>query len=773
MIRPTDKVILDLKILIHSKGYIYALCLILFEDFHHDLEKIHLIDPHSKLSVKESSLILGFLVQHPIDLTIPGDPEEVIAMKEKTYELAKELQMSYSAPQFDQLREMLEKQESGEIFPDTKDDKRNFFMKNGAVIEPTFYAGDGVYDFQYLEYLERKYKYDQDWLSQNKNFKIDEVCKVVKGIKNILQEKAKQVNLVNLDENFPNIMEKARKKLTKLCSKAEFEKIKRQQYIAATFFQYQELFPLMDRAEKDTIQKWQAFYHNLLELFIVRKSDFTEVAGIDDFFQNFSFVSGGNSEYQGPGHYNVLNSHPLIRLDDVRYFVPINYLVAEAVYETPFYWMWDDKNYRNQLAKHRGDVGEEMTFDFLSKVFGEENTFKSVLVTSKKGLVKTDIDVLCLLGNKALCVQVKSKKMTLMAKRGNSEQLSKDFKGAIQDAYDQGIVSRTSILDKNVRFVNIKGEDIQQLRKEINEVYIMGLTTENYPSLVHQVHMMLDKQADEPAPLFISMFDLELLCHYLPGPYDFLYYVRQRVALIDYWHAAEELVYLGYHLNQKLWPMKGYDGGMLDTDFGANIDRNYYPFKTGLSHLMSEKSDPIHNRWKPKKFEVLLNSIKNSNHPDATDIIFHLMDFSSDAQENMVTAMMEYKQKAISENSGKSLTTFSAPDFGLSYVVSEKLNPHELETKTEVYSTLRKYKSKCDAWLGMGSYTRSAKLVDFIFYLDDTWKFDANIAAKCEHFFGPKNPGIMVPLGKQEKIGRNESCPCNSGLKFKKCCSKK
>src|SRR5690606_32819153 len=122
---------------------------------------------------------------------------------------------------------------------------------------------------------------------------------------------------------------------------------------------------------------------------------------------------------------------------------------------------------------------------------------------------------------------------------------------------------------------------------------IMGLTTENYPSLVHQVHMMLDKEEKGPTPLFISIFDLELLAHYLPDPYDFLYYVRQRISLIDYFHAAEELVFLGYHLRRKLWKLEGYDGGMLDTDFGANIDRNYYPHKTGLSHLVSEKNDPI------------------------------------------------------------------------------------------------------------------------------------------------------------------------------------
>jgi uncharacterized protein YchJ len=770
MIRTTDQVIVDLKALIHTDGYIYSLCLILFEDFHYDLEKIHLVDPHSKLSVKECSLIIGFLVQRPMNLNFPQSPEEVIAMKEKTYELAKELQMSFSTRQFSKLREMMELRENGQELPALLEDKLDFFVKDGGIIEPTFYAGDGVYDFQYLEYLQPKYKYDQEWLIKNKRFEFGQIIKIVNKIKSILHEKSKQVNLIDIKEAFPAVIQKVKKKLTKLYSKEGFKKIEREQFIAFNFYQYQQLFPIPEFSKKNNTEDWHHFYRNLLDLFTVKASDFEDQNGLANFFANFSFFPDCNVDYEGPGHYNILNSRPLLQLDKQRYFVPINYLVAEAVYESPFYWMWEDIKYRPQLSEHRGDVGEEMAFDFLCKVFGKENTFKSVLLTSKKGQIETDIDVLCLLGNKALCVQVKSKKMTLMARRGNYEQLSKDFKGAIQDAYDQGVVSRKNILDKKVRFLDENGKDIPQLNREINEVFILGLTTENYPSLVHQVHMMLDKADDGPAPLFISIFDLELLAHYLPDPYDFLYYVRQRINLLDYFHAAEELVFLGYHLRNKLWKMDNYDGGMLDTDFGANIDRNYYPYKTGLSHLVSDKNDPILNRWKPENFDLLLKNLKHSKHENITDIIFSLMDFSGNAQEDIVKNMIAYKQKAAKENTRKTLAYPSAPDFGLTYVVTETDNPEELETVTDVYSVLRKYKSKCNAWLGLGTFTRSPNLVDYIIYLNEAWTFDQALETECDSFFGSTNPGYRIPIGNHAKIGRNEPCPCKSGKKYKRCC---
>lgn len=298
MTRTTNEVLTDLGELIYSHGYIYTLCLILFEDFHHDLDKIHLVDPNSKLSVKECSLILGFLVQQPIDFSFPKKPEDVITLKERTYALMRELQMSFSAPQFQKLREMLEQQENGEALSDKPEDKLDFFVKDGAMIEPTFYAGDGVYDFQYIEFLERKYKYDQEWLSSHKNFEIKEVCNIVNSIKNVLHEKAKQVNLLKLEETFPKIIQKAKKKLIKLYSKEEFKKIEREQFIAATFFQYQELFPLTDQSKKDHIENWEHFYGNLLDLFVIRSSDFGDGINVECFLQNFSFIADCNSNYQ-------------------------------------------------------------------------------------------------------------------------------------------------------------------------------------------------------------------------------------------------------------------------------------------------------------------------------------------------------------------------------------------------------------------------------------------------------------------------------------------
>ena len=774
--RSKDEVLTDIKELIASKGYIYSLCLILFEDFHHELDKIHQIDYRSKLSVKECSLILGFLTQEKIDFTIPDSPERVIELKEKTYELMKEFHFSFNTPQVKKIKKLLDDQGQGSKIEDSYDERFDFFVEDGGMMEPMFYAGDGVYDFQYLEYLERKYKYDKEWLLNNRGFDFQNTIQMVQKIRTLLHTKSKKVNLISLKELRQKLIQKSRKKFKNKLTDEELIRNEKQALISAEFYQFVNLFPpiqknIISPANEETRRdnKWKIFYENLIDLFVIKKSQFENSLYTERFFENFSFSPPANKDYMGPGYFNVINSKPLIKLDEDRYFVPINYLVAEAIYESPSYWMFEDQAYKNLLAKHRGQVGEEITYDFLSKVFGVDNTYKSVKISSKKGETATDIDVLCLLGSKALCVQVKSKKLTLSAKRGDTDQLTKDFKGAVQDAYNQGLISRKKILDRNVKFYRENGEEMK-ISEEINDVYIMGITTENYPALTHQSSIMLQKDDSDPFPLFLSVFDLELLAHYLNDPYDFLYYVRQRTSLMDYFRADEEIIYLGYHLRRKLWKLEEADYVALDTDFGGIIDRNYYPFKLGLSHLLSDANDPIENRWKDENFNFFCKELKRLNHPKTTDIIFHLLDWSGESRKGIVDNIVKTKNRTYSDGQTHSIATSTPPDFGICYLAIGSNDIYALQEKLEVYTVARKYKSKCNAWVGIGSLKSSKNIIDLAIYDENPWEYDAELESISNDLLNTNKKRKFISLAGNKKAGRNDPCPCKSGLKYKKCC---
>lgn len=772
MVRKTEIVIKDLKSLISSKGYIYALCMIIFEDFHINPEKIQELNLIKRLSHKEVSLLLGFLIQSQINFAPPDSWQDLIQMKQKTYELMEELHQAFTIPFVEKLQRSLEKEQEKKDF---RKEQKEFFGKGDMLTEPIFYSGTGVYDFQYLDFLERKYKYDKSWLSEKKNFDIEQTKNITIQIKNTLQEKSKKVHLYDIKERLPQIIEDIKKKNPN----EDLEKCVKEILPMMELHQYVELF-FEDVTDKKNLSmdgigenEWKSFYKGLIELFIIRKSDFNSDVNIESFLDNFSVSNkkGLNSQFKTIGNYNLINSHPIIKLDEEKYFVPIPFLLFEAIYESPFYWMIKDKEYEDQAGENRGRVGEEITYEFLLKVFGENNTFKSVKIAAKKGKDDTDIDVLCILGSKALCVQVKSKKLTTLSRTGNDEQLQKDFQEAVQDAYEQGLVSRNKIIEKNAKFINKNGSEIK-LSEEIDEVYIMGVTTENYPSLTHQVHIMLDKKNDNPFPIALTIFDLDLLAFYLNDPYDFLYYIKQRISLMDYFKAGEEMIFLGYHLQRKLWKIPKADGCLIDTSFAQLVDRNYYPLKAGLE--VSDEGDTIKNRWKNEDFDRLCNQLKNIDQAKITDIVFHLLDRSENAKKNLVDLIIKTKQKTL--NDGKTHNFYMPPDdsysprVGVTYSSLNSDNAEELGKNLLTLCLVEKYKNKGDVWIGFGSLKNSYNMIDIVAFKDQKWKYNEELENMSKIILEGKGHGRYIRI--EKKIGRNEKCPCGSGLKYKKCCGK-
>lgn len=501
----------------------------------------------------------------------------------------------------------------------------------------------------------------------------------------------------------------------------------------------------------------------------MERKDFEQNIETDAFFENFSVVPGNgiNSEFAAIGDYNLITSHPLIRIEDGRFLVPLTFFLCKAVYDRPFYWMTSDDSYRDAAGEHRGRVAEEICNGFLSKVFGANRTFRSVKIRTRRGDDATDIDVLCVLGSKALCVQIKSKRLTLLAQKGNDEALSECFKGAIQDAYNQGILARKRILAKDAAYFDAIGNEIV-LSEKIDDVYVAVITAEEYPSLAHQTRVLLHREAGAPFPIVINVFDLELLCHYLQDPYDFLYYVRQRIALMDYCIANEESIFLGYHLIHKLWKVPGRDREAIDDSFGQLIVRNYYPLRAKIP--ITDDGDAIKHKRVNPGFNRLCNRLKMLKEPKITDVIFCLMDLSEDARDSLLVAMQTAKQKTISD--GRRHDFSIPPDdlygsrLGFTYISFELNSSQQMRQVLMPFCQLRKYKSRGDIWVGFGSVKDSNEIIDAVAFNNTPWRYDATLEEMS---------AVLLTKGQYKVIGhrpgRNEPCPCGSGRKYKRCCA--
>ena len=707
--RSATIIIGDIEELTHSPGFIYSFAYMALSSLSLPTEQLSEIDWHSRPNPAELSFVLGLMIKQPLCLsTIPTD--EIASQHiTLTAALLDELHQAHTSgsQDYDQSNSITTNLHESEI------SSFRHWMKSGQrMIEPIFYGGGGAYDFQYLGMATKRYKYDEQWLENYLSTSLDELIAITEHLRTLAQTKARQITP---QESFTHMGP---------------------QFLNTLSFTADDLRHLNKPATAA-----------LLKAFAITPGTV-------------------NRTLDSLGDYNAVNSHPIVDLDSNRFFLPIFINLAESIYESPFYWMLQDSTYKSRALKHRGATTEEIATDFLGNVFGHKKVYRGLQVsTDTRDL--TDIDAFASAGNKAVILQAKSKKLTVASRQGHLDSLISDFQKAIQDAYTQGLTARSSLLGR--LFASPVGtDDLSNPGEQIDDAYILCITGDHYPAVAIQSMAYLEKDDSDPYPIAMSIFDLETVTFYLSEPEDLLYYLRQRSLYGDRLNSDSEMALLGFHLSRKLFPSEQFDFEFIGSEFAQLVDANY-PVATG-HWPRGEDSERLFHKWKNESFDEIVGAVKSSRHRAAIDILFLLYDLAGDAADNITGMMAALKRKTrvdgrfhdasfplSRQKKGLTLVSFAAPQWSS--------RREQLERDLGRLALARKHKSKADEWLGLASVAGSDKAFDMLWYSKEPWRPDAELDDLVRSVL---KPGTFVKADNR-KVGRNESCPCGSGLKFKRC----
>ncbi|MBI3475973.1 MAG: SEC-C domain-containing protein [Acidobacteria bacterium] len=684
-------------------GFIYTFALILLRDLFFAPNEATEINWHDHLNFQELTFLAGLLVKNEISLSFPAEHESA-QWFEEIYRLFDELHKKHH----EHFTKEIEKRvKTGIRIEDQEGDYRRTFGSGEMMKEPIFYGGSGAYDFQYLEFATQKYAADKSWVRRHKGIDIAEMSLIARELKRLHEHKY---------NTHPRV---ARGEFSKLCTTA-------------------------------------------LSIFCFEETELQQfgVETVSACLRAFSLIPGKvNLSLQLPGQFNQLQSNPIIQLPDRRYFLPIGFNLAEAIYECPFFWMNSDGAYTTEALLHRGQFAENITANLLRNVFGAHNVYTDVEIKKTKSQTITDIDVLAVVGNKAVIAQVKSKRLTEVAKLGNDTRLASDFTLAVQEAYDQALLCRRALLDRNSKLL-AGGKEVH-LNESIDDAYILCVTLDHYPAVMHQVDVYLKKQAADPFPVAISIFDLDMLAFYLADPFEFAYYLRQRTELGGYYKADTEMSLLGKHLKQKLFKNNEADLEIVDGSFAQLVDANFPVLRGSVPKTAA--ADKLHHQWKNADFQNLVDQAKSTNEPRFSDVVFFLYDLAGEGADGLIQALKMLKRKTTADHrSHDARMPFSDSPGGIT-IVSEPTSPAALREKLLGLSRLAKYKSKADVWLGLGCLATSDRLVDAMVFSKEPWKSDPILEGLSKNLRGKP----MLPSG--EKVGRNQPCPCGSEKKYKHC----
>ncbi len=631
------------------------------------------------------------------------DPATMQKYVDQTYLLMDELHAAIGAPMFAGITDITSEQPLAN-------------RSHGAFLrEPIFYGGESAYSFQYRDFATEKYEKDDDWLRRNVGFSIKNATAVIRAI-------GERQNV--------NVM-------------------------AAW-----KAMPPNDPASWTILP---GFYLNSDELATASGVQLEEVCAVLAAFT----LKDRNAEFSNASAFNSISATPLLPLPDGRVLLFQFYSIAEALYESPFYWMGADNTYKSTAFKHRGEFTESFTAARLTKIFGAINVQRNIDIFQGKNKIG-EVDVLVNYGDRLIVVQAKSKRLTLESRKGNDGQLRDDFQKAIADSYSQALLCAKHLLSGTGILKNCDGTKVT-FAWQPKEIFIFNVVADHYPALSFQTSQFLQPEVSQKIrpPFVMDVFLLDAMTEMLETPIRLLSYVNQRVVLADRLHITHELVALSFHLKQNLWLSSEYDSAHLGDDISLDLDVAMTARRDGIPGQRTPEG--ILTRFNGTAFERLVAQIEQRSDPATIELGFLLLSLGEETCRHI--------DKAINEITVRSKADGSIHDFTVSIGEAGEgiclhCNPSSEDkaaARLSAHCYARKYTERAGKWFGLclnpDESIRMGLVLDFPWTHSD--EMDIHTASMRQaKGMNTRVSNIQWP---RSKIGRNDPCPCGSGLKYKKC----
>ncbi|ALU74109.1 hypothetical protein AUW17_01955 [Tenacibaculum dicentrarchi] len=252
-----EEILKRLNELTSSYSFIYILVSIVRTDFCGTIDELCLNNVREHLNHTEFSFLVGLWLKNiKKDNLIKEDKLE--SKFDEVYQLMDSLHFTFMSD-FD---------------PNDKTDIFDKFAKGSLLQEAMIYAGTGAYDNQYQKLSTQKYRYDEEWILENKGFNINCIEGFYNNLKSKLQNK--------LNDS---------KTLKKTTNNEAFL----------------DLFCLT----KLEITNKNTNFENLFNCLTI------------DIYDN-----NNNLKFNDLGDFNIFSAQPIIKISNDRYFIPSSFAVS-------------------------------------------------------------------------------------------------------------------------------------------------------------------------------------------------------------------------------------------------------------------------------------------------------------------------------------------------------------------------------------------------------------------------------------------------------------
>lgn len=459
--------------------------------------------------------------------------------------------------------------------------------------------------------------------------------------------------------------------------------------------------------------------------------------------------------------------YPFVKLSDGKIAIFQEYTATGSLYHSPAYWMRADQTYKNKAATNRGRFTEEIVLKLVSRAIRPGQIFRNVIFKSSKKFTDGEADIMFVHGKRAFIWQLKSKGLSELARAGNELAISQDFAYAFQGAYNQA-ASCIDLLNRKVpAYSNGELLDLAEF-EAVENWYPICVTSEHYPYLSFQVRqfLKLENRSGLNHPIVMDIFTLDVATEFLRSPLYFVDYLAKRSTLYEKIISSHELVTLAYHLRGNLFVpddihmMMVEDDFMIELDLAMNVRRRGVPGSDTPGGLLTrDLANPLGR---------ILTVADDSERGDVHQLGEFILNLSSESWTNINRWLsgMVAQTKADAKNHD-----VTVPLAGAGIGMTVHCNDHDDQdafTALASHCEMRKYVHKADRWFGV--CLGSSGEVRFALGRIGPWHFDPILEPEAQTLKVRSANHWVGTTGRRPKLGRNDSCPCGSGKKYKKCC---
>lgn len=490
-----------------------------------------------------------------------------------------------------------------------------------------------------------------------------------------------------------------------------------------------------------------------------------------------SLKLGENKVFKGHNPYWVINESsiyrkPLIKYNESYYCYFFNILVRNLKHILESLIREKDEKYYHEkyLKNGRDKYLENKAAEYFKIIFPNAIIYQNLTYSYENKKYETDL-LICY--NRYLfIVESKAGSLSDSSKRGSLVAIQKDSKKIIENAYKQALRTKKYINSKEkVEFGFRKTNVILIEKANYDDVFLVNTTFDKLNFLSSELNDLKAFNIDFGEEKFWSVFinDLRIISELIESPSLYILYLERRIKLFSSPSQIEDemdafMFFLDHGLYFKEEDFEGV-GNYGFLGYTDKLDR-YYLYKQGLVKSGEKPSFNI-----TKEFKQIAKTIEESNQEYSVFVAKSILGLDYKLQSQILRNIKEIHKLYIRDKKVHCCTYYSKDEnIGLLISIGSNDSDFVEYIDLEQHCRIKMEQSRFNKFIVLKFKKHiDYNKVKFNVYL----KSDSDVEVVDSQLQDFRYIKLNQYLKTHKKIGRNELCPCGSGLKYKKCCLKR